>query len=61
MEKIGKHTTKYRVKSRNFTARGMDIVMELSVKNPQELAESIRETKAAENFSIIEYDSDDVI
>ena len=61
LKAIGGHAKKYRVKSRNFTARGMDMVMELSVKNPQELAESIRETKAAEKFSIIEYDSDDVL
>lgn len=61
LEAIGEHTKKYRIKSRNFTAKGMDIVMELSVKDPKELTESIRETKAAEKFSIIEYDSDDVL
>ena len=61
LEKIGEYTKKYRIKSRNFTAKGMDIVMELSVKDPKELSESIRETKAAEKFSIIEYDSDDVL
>ena len=61
LEKIGEYTKKYRIKSRNFTSKGMDIVMELSVKDPKELSESIRETKAAEKFSIIEYDSDDVL
>ncbi len=61
LERIGEHTKKYRIKSRNFTAKGMDIVMELSVKDPKELSESIREAKAAEKFSIIEYDSDDVL
>ncbi|MBD5517106.1 MAG: DUF4956 domain-containing protein [Lachnospiraceae bacterium] len=61
LKAIGEHTTKYRVKSRNYTARGMDMVIELSVKNPQKLAESIQETKAAEKFSVIEYDSDDVL
>ncbi|MCM1267664.1 MAG: DUF4956 domain-containing protein [Bacteroidales bacterium] len=61
LETIGEYTRKYRIKSRNFTARGMDLVMELSVKDPQKLSESIRETNAAEKFSIIEYDSDDVL
>lgn len=61
LETIGGYTKKYRIKSRNFTAKGMDIVMELSVKDPKELSESILETKAAEKFSIIEYDSDDVL
>lgn len=61
LETIGEYTKKYRIKSRNFTAKGMDIVIELSVKDPKELSESIRETKAAEKFSVIEYDSDDVL
>lgn len=61
LETIGEHTKKYRIKSRNFTAKGMDMVMELSVKDPQQLSQRIRETEAAEKFSIIEYDSDDVL
>lgn len=60
LEKIGESTKKYRVKSRNYTERGMDLVLELSTGSPDKLSESIREA-GADKFSIIEYDSDDVL
>lgn len=60
LDVIAGYTKKYRVKSRNYTARGMDMVVELSGKNPQQLSESMREA-GAEKFSIIEYDSEDVL
>lgn len=61
LEKIKEHTKKYRIKSRNFTEKGMNMVMEISVKDPKALSDSIRETEGVEKFSIIEYDSDDVL
>lgn len=60
MGKLRDHARKCRVKSRNFTERGMDIVIELSVKDPEKLSESILET-GIQKFSIIEYDSEDVL
>lgn len=60
LEKIGVHAKRFRVKSRNFTERGLDMVLELSVKDLGKLSEDIRET-AVERFSVIEYDSDDVL
>ena len=60
LEKIGDHAKRFRVKSRNFTERGLDMVLELSVKDLGKLSEDIRET-AVERFSVIEYDSDDVL
>lgn len=57
---IHKCTRKYRVKSRSFTARGLDLVIELSVKNVEKFSENIREANV-EKFSILEYDSDDVL
>lgn len=60
LEKIRDHAKKFRVKSRNFTERGLDMVLELSVKDLGKLSEDIRET-AVERFSVIEYDSDDVL
>ena len=51
---------KYRVKSRNYTSKGMDYVIELSVKQPDDLAKKLREIEV-ERFSIIDYDSEDVI
>lgn len=60
LEVIKKYTVKYRIKSRNFTNRGLDLVVELSVKKLEKLSEDIREANV-EKFSIIEYDSDDVL
>lgn len=60
LEKVEAHTKKFRVKSRNFTERGLDMVLELSVKDLGKLSEDIRESEA-ERFSVIEYDSDDVL
>lgn len=61
VDAIAVHTKKYRIKSRNFNANGMSMVMEISVKYPEELSKSIRDIEGVEKFSIIEYDSDDVL
>ncbi|MCM1047283.1 MAG: DUF4956 domain-containing protein [Clostridiales bacterium] len=61
IDAIKAHTKRYRVKSRNFTSKGMNMVIEISVKEPEELSKSIRTIKGVEKFSIIEYDSDDVL
>lgn len=60
LEKVKKHAKKYRVKSRNFTGRGLDMVIELSVKNLESLSEDMAKSEI-EKLSIIEYDSDDVL
>lgn len=60
LDTVKKQARRYRIKSRNYTSRGLDLVIELSVKNIETLSENIREANA-ENFSIIDYDSDDVL
>lgn len=60
LKSIGECTKKYRIKSRNYTEKGIDLVFELSVGNPDDLSERVREA-GAEKFSIIQYDSDDVL
>ncbi len=59
-QEIKAQCRKYRVKSRNYTSRGMDYVIEFSVKAPEKLAQGLRE-KEVERFSIISYDGEDVI
>ncbi len=49
-----------RVKSRNYTSKGMDYVIEFSTKTPQVLTAKLRELNI-EKFSIIEYDNEDII
>lgn len=51
---------KYRVKSRNYTSKGMDLVVEVSTKDASLLSTKLSESPA-DKYSIIEYDSDDVI
>lgn len=53
-------TSKYRIKSRNYTSRGMNYVIEFSVKNPDTLIKRLKKLDV-DKFSIIEYDSEDVI
>jgi len=54
-------TKKYRIKSRNYTSKGMDYVIELYTKEPGEIAEKLKKAQFVEKFSIIEYDSEDVL
>lgn len=61
LEKIGGQTKRYRVKSRNYTDRGLDMVLELSVRYPEKLSEAVREEQSVRKFSIIEFDSDDIL
>ncbi len=60
LSNIREITSKFRIKSRNYTARGMNYVIEFSVKDPAALTERLKELEI-EKFSVIEYDSEDVI
>ena len=53
-------TKAYRVKSRNYTKNGADYGIELSVKNPADLTAKLN-TLNIEKYSVIEYDSEDII
>lgn len=61
LEILKKYTKKYRVKSRNYTSRGMDYVFEIIVKDAAILAVELEQTVCVERFSLMEYDSDDVL
>lgn len=54
------HAGQYRVKSRNYTSRGLDLVVELNVRKPEDLCEELR-ALGAEKFSIVEYDCDNIL
>jgi uncharacterized membrane protein YhiD involved in acid resistance len=60
LESIKKITSKYHIKSRNYTQKGMNYVIEFSVKDPKILTDKLKELEI-EKFSVIEYDSEDVI
>ncbi len=52
---------RYRIKSRNFTARGVDYAVEVTVKEPAELTGELEKMKKIERFSVIEYDAEDIV
>ena len=58
---IKNNTKSYRLKSRNFTSNGVDYVYELSLKEPHKLTNEIHELKKVSKFSLLEYDSNDII
>ncbi len=60
LRNIKEITSRFRIKSRNYTARGMNYVIEFSVKDPAALTERLKGLNI-EKFSVIEYDSEDVI
>lgn len=61
VDKIIKENTKsFRVKSRNFTNKGLDLVVEISVKDSKELTDKLLQVKEIERFSVLEYDSEDM-
>ena len=49
------------IKSRNFTAAGVDYVMDLSVRDPQALTAALAKVEGVSRFSLIEYDSEDIV
>lgn len=55
------HAKKYRVKSRNHTEKGMDFVFEITTKECGLLAAELENQTAVERFSLMEYDSDDIL
>ena len=58
---LSKYTKKFRVKSRNYTEKGMDFIFEIIAKTPSVLAEEMEKETAIERFSLMEYDSDDIL
>lgn len=58
---LEKYTKRYRIKSRNHTEKGMDYVFEIITKEAAILAGEMEKAAEIERFSLMEYDSDDVL
>ena len=56
---LSAYTKRYRIKSRNYTKEGLDLVVEARVDDPSSFANEIKGI-GIERFSVIEYDSDDI-
>lgn len=57
LHKVGK----IRIKSRNYTSKGMDYTIEISTKKIDELMDLLKNSKDIVKFSLIEYDADDIL
>ncbi len=52
---------RWKIKSRSSAGKGMDYVFELAVKDSQKLTKSLQSLSEVERFSLIEYDSQDIL
>lgn len=57
---LSQYTKNYRIKSRNYTKDGLNLVIEFAAKNVDLLTEKLAECGAVQ-FSIIEYDNEDIV
>ena len=62
IEKILKKNTKrYNIKSKNYTSDGIDYAIEFSSKDTKELTSSLKSSRDVSKFSLIKYDSNDIM
>lgn len=61
IEEVKKHTKKFRIKSRNYTNTGLNIVIELVSKEADLITENISKITDIESFSLMEYDVEDIL
>lgn len=54
------HCKNYRVKSRNYTKAGLNLVLEFSDRDPAALSDTLNALEEVEEFSLIAYDSEDI-
>ncbi len=51
----------YKFKSRNYTNKGYDYAIELTIKDIEGLKKELSDNKKVTKYSIIEYDADDIV
>lgn len=55
------YSKSYRLKSRNYSSTSFDYVYEISTKKPNELVDRLRTISNISRFSLLEFDSEDII
>ena len=58
---VKEYAKRWKIKSRSSGTSGMDYVFELSVKDSKNLTERLQALSGVERFSLIEYDSQDIL
>lgn len=60
-EILSKYSKKFKIKSRNYTSNGVDYAIEILLKEPESLGKELNASTFIDKFSIIEYDSEDIV
>lgn len=58
---VKQYSSKYRVKSRNYTKSGINVVYEILTAKANDITEEISKLSEVERFSLMEYDPDDIL
>lgn len=58
---LKKNTKKYSIKSKNYTSDGIDFAIEFSSKDTKMLVSELKKNKDVIRFSLIKYDSNDIM
>ncbi len=58
---VKEFAAKYRLKSRNVSSHGANLVFELNTKRANELTEKLSQAKMVSQFSLMEYEPDDIL
>jgi uncharacterized membrane protein YhiD involved in acid resistance len=58
---LRENAKRYRIKSRNYTSRGVDYAVEVTLRDVSSLTDALSEARKVERFSLIEYDADDIV
>ena len=61
VEFFKKDKISYKFKSRNYTNKGYDYAIELTIKDIEGLKKELSDNKKVTKYSIIEYDADDIV
>lgn len=61
VESFKNNKISYKFKSRNYTNKGYDYAIELTIKDIEELKKELSDNKKVTKYSIIEYDADDIV
>lgn len=58
---LEKHTRSFRIKNRNYSENGFDYAIEFAAKDPASLSGALRELSCISRFSVVQYDSNDIL
>lgn len=58
---VKQHSKHFRVKNRNYSGKSVDYVIECALKNPQEMLSALEQKEIVERFSLMEYDSGNMV